>query len=512
MKKFNELYHYFFQSTKGLILLAMSAIAVISAVWGTLSGPMVEWGVRDVVVGLTGMDLTSVERSGRIVMLYHVIAMIVVAIEVYMMTSIIPMRKHQQSTINATVTVGWITAMVFGLTFGYFGHNYFYHGLFLVGQSLIFFSGLLLAAAIYPWKREYLVTNNDYAHTKSGYDLERIALFVMTVAMLISAGFGAVTGSFWSNGHETFLAEDLIREPGKTALQKSIIGHLHIMLTLIAVSITLIVGRWMDWKGKLHKVGMPMMIIGIAVISAGVWSVVWTHMAHTFIYVGSVFVMFSALLLVIHSWGKLIKDRTAELGLENPTFLQKFTALFHDPIKFGPFWQMVFMNFTVSGVGIFMAIKLEQIFRVWPAREERVTLTGHWHILSALVATIIIMYYIDISGVKGKTRKWLGWILIIGSDIAFAGATIFSMKRLFVTEYYEQPLVNMTMLSIDFGLGAILVLVAGLLGWRLIDLFKKDDALWEKEVKDPELDIIPTAEMTQEGRDKIRAQMESEGL
>ena len=512
MKKFNELYHYFFQSTKGLILLAMSAIAVITAVWGTLSGPMVEWGVRDVVVGLTGMDLTSVERSGRIVMLYHVIAMIVVAIEVYMMTSIIPMRKHQQSTINATVTVGWITAMVFGLAFGYFGHNYFYHGLFLVGQSLIFFAGILLAAAIYPWKREYLVTNNDYAHTKNGYDLERIALFVMTVAMLISAGFGAVTGSFWANGHETFLAEDLIREPGKTALQKSIIGHLHIMLTLIAVSITLIVGRWMDWKGKLHKVGMPMMIIGIVVISGGVWSVVWTHLAHTFIYVGSVFVMFSALLLVIHSWGKLINDRIAELGLENPTFLQKFTALFHDPIKFGPFWQMVFMNFTVSGVGIFMAIKLEQIFRVWPAREERVTLTGHWHILSAIIATIIIMYYIDISGVKGKARKWLGWSLIIGSDIAFAAATIFSMKRLFVTEYYEQPLVNFTMLATDFGLGAVLILIGGLLGWRLIDLFKKDGALWEQEAKDPELDINPTAEMTQEGRDKIRAQMESEGL
>ena len=222
--------------------------------------------------------------------------------------------------------------------------------------------------------------------------------------------------------------------------------------------------------------------------------------------------MFSALLLVIYSWGKLIRDRIAELGIENPTFLQKFTALFHDPIKFGPFWQMVFMNFTVSGVGIFMAIKLEQIFRVWPAREERVTLTGHWHILSAIVATIIIMYYIDISGVKGKARKWLGWTLIIGSDIAFAAATIFSMKRLFVTEYYEQPLVNWTMIATDVGLGAVLVLIAGLLGWRLIDLFKKDNALWEKEVKDPELDINPTAEMTQEGRDKIRAQMESEGL
>jgi len=173
---------------------------------------------------------------------------------------------------------------------------------------------------------------------------------------------------------------------------------------------------------------------------------------------------------------------------------------------------MVFMNFTVSGVGIFMAIKLEQIFRVWPAREERVTLTGHWHILSAIVATIIIMYYVDIAGLKGKARKWFGWILIIGSDIAFGAATIFSMKRLFVTEYYEQPLVNMTMLAIDVGLGAILIIVAVLLGWRLVDLFKKDNALWEKEVKDPELDVNYTAVLTQEGRDKIKAQLEREGL
>ncbi|MBT3631763.1 MAG: hypothetical protein HOD43_01985 [Candidatus Marinimicrobia bacterium] len=512
MKKFNELYHYFFQSTKGLILLAMTAISVITAVWGTLSGPMVEWGVRDVVVGILGMDLASVERSGRIIMLYHVIAMIVVAIEVYIMTSIIPMRKHQQSTINATITVGWITAMIFGLAFGYFGHNYFYHGLFLVGQSLIFFAGLLLTVALYPWRKDYLVTNNEYAHTKKGYDLERIAFFVMAASMLISAGFGAVTGSFWSNGHETFLAEDLIREPGKTALQKSIIGHLHIMLTLIAVAITLIVGRWMDWKGKLHKVGMPLMIIGTIVISGGVWSVVWTHMAHTFIYVGSVFVMLSALLLVIYAWAKLIRERIAEQGIENPTFFQKLAALLHDPIKFGPFWQMVFMNFTVSGVGIFMAVKLEQIFRVWPAREERVTLTGHWHILSAIVATIIIMYYVDIAGIKGKARKWFGWTLIIASDIAFAAVTIFSMKRLFVIEYYEQPLVNLTMLLTDFGLGAVLVITGALLVWRLIDLFKKDDPLWQKEANDPELDINPTAELTQAGRDRIKAQIESEGI
>ena len=89
---------------------------------------------------------------------------------------------------------------------------------------------------------------------------------------------------------------------------------------------------------------------------------------------------------------------------------------------------------------------------------------------------------------KGKTRKWAGWILIIGSDTAFASATIFSMKRLFVTEYMEQPVVNGTMLLMDFGLGFILVMLAIFLGWRLFDLFKQD-GLWKKEAANPELDI-----------------------
>ena len=74
---------------------------------------------------------------------------------------------------------------------------------------------------------------------------------------------------------------------------------------------------------------------------------------------------------------------------------------------------MVYMNFTVSGVGIFMAIKLDKIIRVWPAREERITLTGHWHILSGIIATIILLYYADLVGLKGKVRQWFGWLVIL---------------------------------------------------------------------------------------------------
>ncbi|RLD09711.1 MAG: hypothetical protein DRI56_03825 [Chloroflexota bacterium] len=480
MKFLSKRLDYLFRSTRGLTLVAIAMVAIVTAIWGTLSGPMIEWGVRDITVKVLGMDLTQADREGRIIMLYHTIAMAVLAIEVYFITEIVPMKRNEQVMINGIITAGYLLALIFGLLFAYFGHNYTFHGLFLVGQSLVFFAGVLLAAALWPWKKEYyLPEGSPYARSKKGIDLERAAFFTMAVTTLLSATWGATTGSFWGNGHETFLAENLIRHPHHTSLQKAIIGHLHIMLSLAAVAITLVVGKWLDFKGKLHQWGMPIMIFGTIVLTAGALSIVWVEWAHTIIYVGAVFVMLPALFYVIYSWDKLIKDGTADI--EKPNFGQKIAALLRDPLKFGSGWQMVFMNFTVSGVGIFMAVRLEQIFRVWAAREERITLSGHWHILAALIATIIIMYYADLSGLKGKVRQWFGWILIIASDIAFGSATIFSMKRLFVDAGNQQGTVNTTMLLIDFGLGAILVMFALFMGWRLYDLFLKKGQ-WEKEL------------------------------
>lgn len=489
MNPLTERIQYLFRSTKGLVLVAIAMVSLVAGIWGTLSGPMVEWGVRDITVRLLGMKLLPAEREGRIIMLYHSIAMAIVAIEVYLITSIVRMKAHQQSTINGTITFGYLTAMIFGLWFAYFGHNFVFHGLFLLGQSMVFFAGVLLASALWPWRKEYYIKDPEYAHTKSGVDLERVAFFTMAVATLGSAIFGAVTGSYWGNGHETFLAEDLIREPHKSALQLAIIGHLHIMLTLIAVAITLIIGRWLNFKGIFHKIAMPLMIIGTIVITIGVWSVVpYEATAHTIIYVGSVFVMLAALMLVIYGWRKLIHDRLAEQGIEKAGFWKSLQALLHDPLKFGPLWQMVFMNFTVSGVGIFMAVKLDEIFRVWPAREERIILTGHWHVLSAIIATIILLYYADICGLKGKVRKIFGWTIIIGSDIAFAAVTIFSMKKLFVSTIEQQEVVNWTMLFTDIGLAAVLITLAVLLLWRLFDLFK-GSGIWQQEFNNPELEI-----------------------
>lgn len=81
---------YLFQSTNGLVLVAIAMIAIVTAVWGMLSGPMAERGVRDIVVRWTGMKLVPAEREGRIIILYHTIAMAMVAINVYFITGLLP--------------------------------------------------------------------------------------------------------------------------------------------------------------------------------------------------------------------------------------------------------------------------------------------------------------------------------------------------------------------------------------------------------------------------------------
>ena len=481
-----ERFTFLFGSTKGLILVAVAMIAAVTAVWGMLSGPMAELGVRDVVVRLLRMDLVQAEREGRILILYHSIAMAVVAIETYMITGLLKMKAFYKTAVRLLITIGYLMAMIFGMGFAYWGHNWALHGLYIAGLTLVFFAGILLTIALWPWGEDYRQPDPAYARTRNGVDMERMAFFAAALTTVISALFGAVPSSFFGNGFEAFLAENIIRFPEKTTLEYSIIGHLHIMLALIAIMITLIVGRWLNFKGILHKIAMPLIILGTIVLNIGVWGVVTPlePVAHMIIYVGATPAMLGALMLVIFGWDKLIREGVA--GIARPTVFQKVGALVRDPLKFGPLWQMVFMNFTVSGIGIFMAVRLDEIFRVWPAREERIELTGHWHVLSAIVATIILLYYGDMIGLKGRLRRLYGWAIIILSDVAFAAVTVFEMKRLMVSEASQQPLVNTVMLLMDFALGMLLVVLAMVILWRLADLIKKKGR-WTEEAGQDDL-------------------------
>jgi len=349
-----------------------------------------------------------------------------------------------------------------------------------------------LAVAIWPWnKKYYLPKDSPYSHFKSGLDKERVAFFAVTLAALGSSMLAAWAGSYSGNGFETFLAEDTVRLPHKTSLDLAVIGHLHIQLALMGIAVTLVVGRWLDWKGFWHKLGMPAMVLGTITLTLGAWAVVpYESIAHWIIYVGATFSMTGGLFMVIYGLPMITKQRLAEQGIKKATFVQGLKALLHDPLKFGVMWQMIYMNFNTSFVGIFMAIKLDDIFRIWPHREERIELSGHWHILSAIIATMILFYFADRIGLKGKARQIFGWTVLIGSDIAFGAMTTFEMKRLGVSEYMQQPVVNTLMLLADFGLAVVLISLAIFLVWRLMDLFKAN-GLWKRELEIGGMDVTP---------------------
>ena len=89
-------------------------------------------------------------------------------------------------------------------------------------------------------------------------------------------------------------------------------------------------------------------------------------------------------------------------------------------------------------------------------------------------------------GLKGKIRNWYGWLIIIFSDLAFLSMTIFSIKRLFVNEAAQQPVTDWTIRFADIGLGTLLLTLAALLVWRLIDLFKQK-GIWTKELAEADV-------------------------
>jgi hypothetical protein len=296
--------------------------------------------------------------------------------------------------------------MIFGMGFAYFGHNWAFHGIYIFGLSLIFFAGVLLVIALWPWNPEYYITDKVMPIPKADltWSAPRSSPLPSPLCFPHCSALCLARSSATALKPSSLKTSSACRE--KTTMEYSVIGHLHIMLALIAIMITLIIGRWLNFKGILHKVAMPLMILGTIVLNLGVWGVVTPlePIAHMVIYVGATPSMLAALLPAHLGLGQAHQGRHSPHP-ETDLLGQKLSAMVRDPLKFGPTWQMLFMNFTTSGIGIFMAIRLDEIFRVWPAREERIELTGHWHVLSAIIATIILLYYGDMLGFKGKVRQ-----------------------------------------------------------------------------------------------------------
>ena len=291
MQALGQRFNYLFRSTKGLDPGRHRADLARHGDLGDALRPDGRAGASATSsCGLFGLRLVEAEREGRIIMLYHTIAMAVVAIEMYIITALVPMKKQEQATINATHHL-WL----------HHGHDLWADALPTLGTtgSSTACSSLGSRSSFSPaccWRRRcgrgarsIHVKDNEYAHAPGGLDLERVAFFSMAVATLGSVLFGAVPGSYFGNGFEVLPG----RRRGAPAAQRRRCNWPS-SATCTSCSrsspspLALIVGRWLDFKGALHKSAMPLMIVGTLIISMGAWFVVpFEAIAHIIIYVGS---------------------------------------------------------------------------------------------------------------------------------------------------------------------------------------------------------------------------------
>ena len=462
---------YLTGSTRGLLLAVTGWEALIIALLGTISAPM------QTLLGFS-VDLPEVERVGRIVMVYHALAIPFVAAITYLILDMVPttagVTQHPDvaRSVRRAITPGYMLTSVGALTFAYVGRNWLFHGVMVLGQSLVFYAGVVLAVGLWPGRHPN--TDPAYAHVGS-ISLERVAFFTVAVTTLISVVIGAGAGAFFGNGFEAVLAEDVVRAEHDLG-ELAVIAHLHIMLALIDVAIFLLIVRWFDLKGPLHKVAMPLTIVGTLVMAVGCWGVmVWEGIAHTIIYAGSTLVLLAALLMTIAGIDRLIKDRLAEHRITDATAGQKIRALLHDPLKLGPFFQMIWLQPVMVFPGLYTAVKLDEVFRTWPLEAERRILVGHWHILATVSATILLFLVADRLGVRGWMRQVLGWGVIVGSDVAFTFGAFYE----FVPPNADR---SWTRFYLDLGLGLTLIVLALFLGRRLVDLFAGRGRWAEEEI------------------------------
>jgi len=416
-----ERFRWLFGTTEGLMIAAASWDALIVVFLSLFSGPVRSWGLADKL----GIYLGDVGRQGRIIMLYHALAVPFVAAIAYFVLDQVPVRASQRRAILPALTVGYMLASGAGFLFGYWGHNWIAHGLFLVGLSVVFYAGVLLTVALFP-SRAHAYPEARYAQFR-GVPLERLAFFMVAVFTLISAAFGGGAGAFFGNGLSAFLAEDVVRLE-HNVYELAIIAHLHLMLTLVDVTILLLIIRYFDVKDRAHKWAIPLTIVGTTIVTLACWSVVFWEHAHRLINVGSAFLLPGAILVAFYGFGKIMRQRLAELGIEKPSLAQRMAALLHDPVRFGIFFELIFVNFVVTGPGVYVAINLDA-FRQGPFELERSILVGHWHVLAILSAILMLLLIADRTGLRGSLRQVVGWGLLLGSSAAFIFVQFYMFRQ-----------------------------------------------------------------------------------
>lgn len=208
---------------------------------------------------LIPVQLDADNRVGRIIMLYHALAIPFICALAFFTLTFYEIRPNYLNQIKLTLIPGSMITTVSALAFAYIRRSMLIHGFYIFGLSLVFFGGVLLVIAIFPTKTFPAPERNQEAPYLWGINLEYLNIWLTAIFLLISSAIGAAAGAYFGTEFEAKLAEDIVRQE-HNVLERLVISHLHIMVALASAVILLLVFRYVKMKGFWYRLTMLPMV------------------------------------------------------------------------------------------------------------------------------------------------------------------------------------------------------------------------------------------------------------
>jgi len=374
---------------------------------------------------------TVISRTARLVMIYHSLSVPFLVANTFWIMEYYPVREKWIPALKVLLVPGAFLVGINGLIFGYtrwrFFHELFYFGLFLVLLGGIVF---IISAMPIPGKFPDPETNPS-GSVLWGLNLEYFSLIILAVCIVVSTVMGALaalenfTGTIWGLGRptEAFLPEAILRVTHHDTVEAYIVSHLHIQLAQSTAMVVMVGFRTSKLSGKTYRGVLLAYPVGVITISYGAWV-----LNHYVIWVGAGILILCTVTMAVVGMIGTSKDVMGE-KYESASRFEKLKGLLRDPVKFTYYFLFIFGQVIVTITGISVGLRVDEVYRL----HENIFIeysfnVGHWHLLSVLIATILMLKAIDFFGVTGSKRKVLGWLIFVGSVVAFVGANLYMLR------------------------------------------------------------------------------------
>ena len=367
----------------------------------------------------------------RVIMTYHSISTPFIGIVTLLFLDIIEMRSRVIKPIKYMAAIGGICGGI-GAIFWAYTDFFLLHHMFLVGLSLLFACSVLLVYGLIPGKE---VEESDYYRgipKIAGFNILHLSAVIVIGSMIVFAIFGGVAAIIMLEIDEPFFLVEieyvLFRGTPKELFQELASFHMRLMNALLLTGVLILIFRYTGVKGKLAKIGLWLLLIGVIAMTAGYFLVlVMGKAANAILMPARAFILFTGVIIAFYGWREVAKE---EIGseYESSSLNSKITAVLKNPLRLSMFIPFFLAGLIVVIPGMVIVGDLDAYRNPSNFIVERNFATGHPHILITLGAIVIFCLIIHNLIPKNLLRKIIGWSLFASMLLAFPASTFYFLR------------------------------------------------------------------------------------